>query len=297
MANIISPLRYPGGKSGLSPYLEHIISENGLSGCCYIEPFAGGAGAALNLLFTGIVSKIVINDFDHAIAAFWRSILHDTENFLRLLHDTPINIAQWMKWKQIFLAHQNYDDLSLGFATFFLNRTNRSGVLSANPIGGLKQTGNWKIDARFNKVDLSRRILAIARKSNQIIIREENATNLLKEVKSWPKTIFVYLDPPYYEKGSELYLNHFKHEDHDELAYILTEDATYSWLATYDDHEHIRWLYRHCKIINYTLFYYVSNCKTGSEVCITDSNLQIPSHKPKICYNTAHQSFFSEQHN
>ena len=51
-----SPLRYPGGKSILSPLLGNFIEINNLLDGIYIEPYAGGAGAALKLLFSEYVT-------------------------------------------------------------------------------------------------------------------------------------------------------------------------------------------------------------------------------------------------
>ena len=165
----ISPLRYPGGKSKISPFLEDIILLNNLDGATIYELYAGGAGASINLLSTGISKKIVLNDLDIHIYAFWYSLLNETDLFIKSIIDTDVNLENWRKQQDIY---NNFEDFSLsevGFSTFFLNRTNRSGILhKAGPIGGLQQTGNYKIDVRFNKNALISRIEKIARLRDQI---------------------------------------------------------------------------------------------------------------------------------
>ncbi|MGO2346144.1 MAG: DNA adenine methylase, partial [Providencia sp.] len=146
-----TPLRYPGGKGKLSYYIKSLIDENSLNDGVYIEPYAGGAGVALELLLQEYVRHVHINDIDIAIYSFWDSILNNTENFSRLVHDTIINIENWEKQKDILLNSGNHSTLEIGFATFFLNRTNRSGILKAGVIGGKTQSGKWKLDVRFNK--------------------------------------------------------------------------------------------------------------------------------------------------
>lgn len=287
MALITSPLRYPGGKSGFTPFLADVLDLNGLSDCCFIEPFAGGAGAALNLLWSGLVKRIVINDIDKAIASIWQSILYNTDNFLKLLRDTPVNVDEWRFHKHIYTNPGEHTELELGFATFYLNRTNRSGVLAANPIGGIKQSGKWKIDARFNKKELSNRIKAIASMAKAISVYSIDAIDLLNEVSTWSETRFVYLDPPYFAKGADLYLNHYVAEDHEKLANQLTGGTNYPWLATYDESEHIRWLYRYCDITSYNLSYYVAKWRKGVELCISPMSITLPDSKPAFSYTRA----------
>ena len=146
-----SPLRYPGGKSKLAPFVSLAIKKANLQNPVYIEPFAGGAGTALELLFNGIVDEIVINDYDKAIYSMWRAILTNTRKFIYFIENTPLNDVEWRKQKKIYTTQNKKYSIELGFATFYLNRTNRSGILSAGPIGGHNQTGNYLIDARFNK--------------------------------------------------------------------------------------------------------------------------------------------------
>src|SRR5258706_9901788 len=165
-----TPLRYPGGKAKLANYVKTIIEANGLFDGEYVEPYAGGAGIALELLFHEYVSKIYINDISRPIYSFWRSVLEHTDELIRLIRTVKLSVHSWDRQKKILSHPDDHDDLQLGFATFFLNRTNRSGILNGGVIGGRDQSGPWKIDARYNAEELTYRIAEIAKFKNRIKI-------------------------------------------------------------------------------------------------------------------------------
>ncbi len=261
-----SPLRYPGGKTFLFPFFDDVIKTNGLKKVTYVEPFAGGAGAALALLLSGKVDRIVINDLDNAIFAFWKSVVFDSVKFIKKIRSTPVTIREWRRQKAI------YNDpkaglFNLGFATFFLNRTNTSGILNGGPIGGLKQQGKYKIDARFNKEALIERIQKIAFYKDKISVFNKDGVNLIGEYLN-KKNAFIYLDPPYFEKGASLYLNHYKKEDHEALARKLNGNPDAFWLLTYDNKKEIKALYPERKIINFSLNYNAYISRKGRELMI-----------------------------
>lgn len=238
----LSPLRYPGGKAPLYPLLAQIISASSIKDATYAEPFAGGAGAALALLVTGSVRQIVINDLDPSIFAFWYSLTNHNERFLLEIDRCQISVDEWKRQKDIYRSASSDDLFELGFAVFYLNRTNRSGVLNAGPIGGMLQNGNYKIDARFNKKTLRERIQLIGKYSRRIVVLNRDGIDLVDELCRIPNS-FVYADPPYYNKSSTLYLNHFTDTHHAELADRLNDNAERNWLVTYDDVATIRTLY------------------------------------------------------
>jgi DNA adenine methylase len=282
MATSHSPLRYPGGKQVLSRVLAHLIAKNGLEGGTYAEPYAGGAGAALTLLFGEHVHRIMINDADIRIHAFWSSILNKTDKFLKLLQDTPLTVAQWQIQRGIYRRAREHDRLAVGFATFYLNRCNRSGIIdNAGLIGGLRQTGLWKLDARFNRAELAKRIHRICRYKSRIALSNLDAIEFLKTLEEEPPTkadrVFVYLDPPYYAKGSQLYLNHYQPADHAALASYLSRDLPYTWVLSYDNVPQIRRLYRRkFKTTTFDLGYSAHRRRTGSELLIYPAHLAFP---------------------
>lgn len=250
-----SPLRYPGGKTFLAPEIQRIIDVGGLDNPTYIEPYAGGAGAALVLLFSNKVKKIVINDLDEAIYAFWKSVIDKPEQFARKIFTTPVTLVEWKKQKQIYLD-ENAGIFEKGFATFFLNRTNHSGVINGGPIGGINQDGKYKINARYNKKDLVARIRKISKFRNRIIVLNEDGIELTKKYLR-KKNIFIYLDPPYLKKGAILYLNHYKENDHKELADLLNDNTNKNWVLTYDAVKKISDFYRDRKKKRFDLKYNV----------------------------------------
>jgi DNA adenine methylase len=271
-----SPLRYPGGKQLLSRVLARIIVTNDLEGGAYAEPYAGGAGAAISLLFSEHVSTLALNDADPCIYAMWSSILHETEQFSRLVRDTPLTPEEWRKQKSIYASHASHDNLTVGFATFFLNRTNRSGIIkNAGPIGGFEQTGKWKIDARFNRAQLVGRIGKIALYKRRISFQNLDAVDFIKTVESTPR-LFIYLDPPYFAKGRELYLNHYAPDDHRDLARFMKQRTGLLWAMSYDRAPEIAQMYREFRQVPFTLSYSATTRRTGREILVLGRGLRFP---------------------
>lgn len=276
-----SPLRYPGGKSSFSRLLAEFIELNNLQGGTYVEPYAGGAGAGLNLLFSDRVNDIIINDADLFIYLFWKSILFDTERFIKLINDTPLSIDQWQRQRKILEDTQSCSELEIAFSAFYLNRCNRSGILNAGPIGGKLQTGKWRLDARFNKKKLIRRIEKIALYSSRICIHNLDAIEFIKQrvlPLATPKNrLTVYLDPPYYSKGAQLYLNHYTAEDHVVLADFINEQYGFKWIVSYDNVPEIKQLYSGREIREFCLYYSAHSIKVGSEVIIFCPDCVLPN--------------------
>lgn len=279
-----SPLRYPGGKKNLTNYFAEILRLNRISNGTYIEPFVGGAGAALNLLLLEYVHDIIINDADYSIYCFWKSILDEPDAFKKRIKTVKTTINTWYRQKKIIKNAQHYDTFEVGFATFFLNRCNRSGILNAGPIGGINQEGNWKIDARFNRLDLINRIDRISSYRNRIKVYNLDAIDFLKQLskKSYQKKCLIYLDPPYYIKGKKLYLNYYNHNDHVALASFIQNNLPYPWILSYDNVTEIKSLYKQEKHISYNLRYSANIAKKGNEVMFFNDVLKLPKQKIMI---------------
>ena len=261
-----SPLRYPGGKSKIAPFVSLLIEKCNLKGCTYVEPFAGGAGVALSLLFEGTVTDIVINDYDKAIYSMWKAILTETDAFINLVRTTPLTVAEWKKQKDIYINENKKYSLALGFATFYLNRTNRSGILAAGPIGGYNQTGNYLIDARYNKESLIERIEKIAKHKTHIHLYNKDIESFIKRyLPKYQDNAFVYFDPPYYNKGKELYKNFFVHDDHKRISKLI-KGLDCFWMVTYDDVDEICELYKDYECKRFDLTYSAANSGKKSEI-------------------------------
>ncbi|MHB1697757.1 MAG: DNA adenine methylase [bacterium] len=266
-----SPLRYPGGKTFLFPFFDKTMKEHGLKNITYVEPFAGGAGAALALLFLEKVENIVINDFDRAVYSFWKSVVFNSDKFIDRISSIQVTIEERLRQKAVY-ENRGSDEFDLGFATFFLNRTNVSGILNGGPIGGAEQKSKWKIDARFNKESLSKKIYQLSLYKNRISIFNEDGVKFICRYLN-KKNTFIYLDPPYYEKGAVLYLNHYNKSNHEELAEQLNGNPEALWILTYDDKDMIKSLYRNRKIVNYTLNYNAYKSRKGEELVILSDAL------------------------
>lgn len=250
-----SPLRYPGGKGRLAVLLKDVISENEIYDGTYIEPYVGGAGMALALLIEEYVWKIIINDIDPAIFAFWHTLLYKTEWLRKQIHDTPVNLDQWHIQKNIFDNSDEFPTEQLGFATFFLNRTNRSGILSGGVIGGKQQNSKYRIDARYNKPSLDKRIEVIARHRNRINLYNMDAAEFLQQITGELNgKVLFYFDPPYYHKGGLLYTNHYKHADHEKMAETI-KDLNHPWIVTYDDAPVISQFYKEVPSLRFSTTY------------------------------------------
>lgn len=238
----ISPLRFPGGKVSLYIRLKSMLRSNNLIGGTYVEPYAGGAGAALALLATGQVQRVVLNDLDTKLFAFWRAVTENPHEFSQMISRVDLSIAEWERQKRIYATADRHEYLSLGFATFYLNRTNRSGTLNGGPIGGKSQTGKYLIDARFNRADLIERVRLISLYANRIELCNQDGVDIIQRFAP-SKATFIYADPPYFQKAGSLYLHAFQASDHQALAECLNQHADSNWLLTYDNDPEVARLY------------------------------------------------------
>jgi len=270
-----SPLRYPGGKTRLAGFLCKAIEKNFSEDekIVLIEPYAGGAGASLKLLFSGKVDKIIINDLDKAIFAFWKIAIADTDFLINKIKKVNINIEEWKKQKEIY-NNPSSSTKELAFATLFLNRTNRSGIIEGGPIGGMEQAGFWNVQARFTKNTIISRLEKIKKFKNKISVRNLDGISLLRQLEKnkCKSRYFIFLDPPYYQKGKYLYLNHYIDEDHKKLLKLL-EKSSLKWVMTYDDVSYIQNLYNKFKKNKFTINHSAFEARQGKEILIFSNNV------------------------
>lgn len=276
-----SPLRYPGGKTQLAPFVLDVIQANGIYQGVYCEPFAGGAGVAWQLLLDGHVSEAWINDLDPAIHAFWRAVLDDTDALCELVESTPVTIEEWYLQRATLQA-DGATSLQRGFATLFMNRTNRSGILKGGVIGGLGQTGNYALDCRFNRRELVRKIKRIGSYREVIRLSRLDAAECLKEWdKTLPKRALINIDPPYFAQGQALYLNFYKAEDHAELAKVV-RGLRHHWMVTYDNVHEISQLYQGLPQHTSSLTYYAQIKRRANELMVLSPSLALPTEAESV---------------
>ena len=275
---LYSPLRYPGGKAKFAPFIARVMAENGIEGGHYLEPYAGGAGVALDLLFHGHAQHVHINDADYAVYAFWVSVTEYYNELLDLLEATPITIDEWFRWRKVLRGETESGIVEKGFATLFMNRTNRSGILKAGVIGGKNQEGRYKLDARFKKDVVAARIEEVAKRSDSISVYHEDSWRLLARCSEFlPDRSLIYLDPPYYIKGKGLYRNYYNHDDHVAIANALQDKRfRWPWVVSYDNTQEIRRMYEMSKSLCYSLNYTAQKRYMGSEVMFFSEDLAVP---------------------
>lgn len=276
--NYLSPLRYPGGKSKVSSFIEDIILLNNLEGCTLYELYAGGAGASLNILLSGLCNQLILNDLDYHIYAFWQSILNYTDEFIKLIHDTEINIQNWNFQKEVYDMYFEHEIVKIGFSTFFLNRCNRSGILyKAGPIGGKSQTGNYKIDVRFNKADLIKRVELIATLRDKIKVYNLESLEMIDSIFTLSNdNSFMFLDPPYYIQGEHLYLSCYDDADHLALSKKLKANSMKNWFLTYDNCNRINELYSKFRRSELSMSYTLQSKRKAKEVMVFSDSLYLP---------------------
>jgi DNA adenine methylase len=276
MGNSISPLRYPGGKSQLTPLVIELLRRNDLFYGHYVEPCAGGAGIAWRLLLEDYVAEVHINDLDPAIYSFWYCVLNETEALCERIDRVKVTMAQWYRQRKV-QADRSASKLDLGFSTFFLNRTNRSGIINGGVIGGYDQEGDYPIDCRFDKEKLIPKIQRIAARADRVTLHRRDAAVFLQTVVAHlPARTLVNLDPPYYVKGPELYRNHYTPKHHAKLAAAVDGIGQQRWMVTYDDTPQTRQLYEHYPLYQLSLTYYAQLKRKGAEILALDPRLSAP---------------------
>lgn len=271
-----TPLRYPGGKTQLSPFVIDLVRANDLYGGVYAEPFAGGAGIAWRLLLNGDMTEVWLNDIDPAVFAFWDTVVNRPDPLCERILRTAVTMEEWHRQRAV-LSNPSSSSLNLAFATLFLNRTNRSGILKGGVIGGKEQTGNYKLDCRFNRTDLVHKIQRIHIYRDVVRLSRLDAGKCLKKwARELPRRALLNIDPPYFTQGRDLYLSFYRAEDHVRLANQVRRLAV-PWMLTYDDTPEIEALYAGLPIYRKSLVYYAQVKRRASELLVLAPGIQPPA--------------------
>lgn len=285
----VSPFRYPGGKGKLSKFLALFIIVNDLQGCKMVEPFCGGAGGTLPLLFSGLISKLVLNDINPAVYSFWSVVKNDPDSLIKMIETETVNIDAWKFWRSVYFSEKNTTALEKAFSAFFLNRTNRSGILHAGPIGGQDQSGDYDISCRFNRQALIKKIEKISSFSDKLVVKNKDATTAISRLSN---DDFIYADPPYVQEGKNIYNSFcFSKDEHVKFAKAIKRNKAH-WLLSYDDNVLIHDLYSKSGINIVELSYVINKAKIGRELLIASSELRQPEFpkEDKVLLDLLHES-------
>ena len=243
--SILSPLRYPGGKRRLAGYVAAAIRLNKLRPKLFVEPFAGGASVALQLLNDGLVERIALGEKDPLLAGFWKTVFNDHEWLIRNLRATEPTLANWDRLKN----REHRDDRSRALACVFLNRTSFSGIIApgGGPLGGRAQTSPYTIGCRYAADAVARRITQAARLADRVLfVNRGDWQHTLRRVKArgyGRDEVLYYFDPPFYYKADKLYRFFFDDTDHRRLRDALGALGQ-PWVLSYDAAGPIIELYR-----------------------------------------------------
>lgn len=275
-----TPVRYPGGKSKIYPLVDSIIAESGLEGCTYTEAYCGGAGLAMKLLLLGRVSRVILNDIDPAVYSMWDAIVHHSNELCTFIESAELSIPEWNAQREVYLS-SDAPSPELGKAAFYLNRTNRSGILRGGPIGGMSQSGNYGLDARFGRIPLCKKIRAIAARSSDITLYNLDACDFIDTVLAGNDNVFANFDPPYVDKGPGLYENSYTEDDHRGVAEKIGS-CEFPWMVTYDNSPLIIELYKDFDMYLMDVGYSAASVKVGSELLIAGPGIAVPDYLDKI---------------
>lgn len=283
-ASILSPLRYPGGKKRLVGYLANLLQLNDRQPHLFVEPFAGGASVALQLLNDGLVEKIALGDKDEMVAAFWKTVFFDADWLVRQINEIEPTVQLWEKYRAKLPTSRR----ERAIACLFLNRTSFSGILNdaAGPIGGRSQKSAYSIDCRFPKGRLINRIRqAESLAGNVVFVKQGSWQSTIKSAQSIgvsPKDTFYYFDPPFYAKANKLYRHFFVEKHHEQLARAIVELKS-DYVLSYDVAAPIIELYTNLGVepTQVELLYSTSSRKkllSKNELIMTNL-LHLPIHK------------------
>lgn len=241
----LSPLRYPGGKIKMLPLLFQSLNKENLQ--TFVEPFAGGAGAGLALLEANQIQNYILNDVDYGIYALFQTIktcpnvlIEKIKNFASLNHNDFFEAKAKIQNQYI-----GCDLTEAAWSLLIANRLSYSGIIKANPLGGKNGTQEQLL-SRWNPAELIQRIKVIHSLSHRITVLNSDAKDVIEEYYWSPHTT-IFIDPPYYKKGKQLYTHYYNESEHNNLEELLFSLSAgcpgADILLTYDNETFIKDLY------------------------------------------------------
>jgi DNA adenine methylase len=302
---MISFFRYPGGKSKLRNSIsEHLNVYANKLDLEYREPFFGGGSVGLKFISDNPQwKKVWINDKDLGVANLWTSVIRFPNELKKMVQDFKPSIEIFDKYKLELLSNstvsQNASEIVLhGFKKLAIHQISYSGLgtKSGGPLGGREQKSKYKIDCRWSPDYICKKIDKLHNQFSKLEIKHQSCTSFdFEDLVNSTENSFIYLDPPYYIKGNELYQFGFTKEDHKKMADVL-KYTNHPWILSYDDCPEVRRLYSWAEIniiyVNYSITA-TKDKQSGNRFSRNKSELLIFSKKHKESYN-AWKNLFAE---
>lgn len=259
----------------MTDFAQETLRLNGARGGTWVEPFAGGGGLALSLLGRGAVGRVVLNDTDDGVRSFWEAVLNEPDRVARDVATVPLTVAEWDRWRAV--RERGGTGYEAGFAAFYLNRTNRGGVIDgAGVIGGRAQRGAYGMACRFPRAALVQKVRAIAAVRDRVEVRgEDGVAVIVRAAEDDPRGTFLFVDPPYWHKGPNLYGPPFGPHDHARLASAL-KAVRGPWIATYDRCEPVSALYRDRRVYEMEGALPPGSVPRDAEVVVVSKGMAVP---------------------
>lgn len=252
----------------------------------WLEPFGGGAGAALTALSTGRVPEAWIVEANPALAAFWTTVMNDGPALAARVERTVPTLALFQESRQnvgAALAGEHVNVFDLGLSAFILNRCSRSGMIlpSVGPIGGKTQAGQHTIAARFNAAALADRIRAVYALGDRFKVFAGDGISFLEDLpdSGVQDEVFCFVDPPYIGVGNDLYAIGMDDDLHQRLARALNRLRT-PWLLTYDAHPRIPLLYPGSDVVEFDIPHTAGSSRVGTEYLVLGPGMDLPAVNP-----------------
>jgi DNA adenine methylase len=294
--------RYPGGKSKFRDEILTAIAATSNDAMEYREPFFGGGSVGLMVLEDNDHTKQVsqdpfdllfsfdtptkgknakektfgyrsfwINDKDVGIFSLWNAVINNPEELKELVNSFKPSIQAFDDYKQFFLDNPTPTTISeiveCGFRKLAIHQISYSGlgVKSGGPLGGRNQDANTKypIDCRWSPSNICKKIDLIHKQFISVDARVTNS-DFAAMITDTSRPAFIYLDPPYYMKGGDLYQHAFTEDDHRRMADLLRV-CPHPWVLSYDDCPEIRDLYSWARIEAFDAKYTIQQTKVETD--------------------------------
>lgn len=244
-------LRYPGSKEKIA---EQIVREFPLDftmpilqrrGLEYREPFLGGGAIACRVLkMLPNDATVWLNEKDYSLCCLWKAVRDVPKELIAKIQRMTPSPDGFYKLKEED-GDQSVDIAIAGARKLALHQWSFSGLgyMAGGPIGGRKQSSEYNVDCRWSPLRIEKAVMRVHKLMARFQRRVEITCRDFSDViNGAPSGSFIYADPPYYEKGPELYRHSMTDDDHRRLAECLRASRA-AFVLSYDDHEFVRGLY------------------------------------------------------